>query len=142
MAFSVVPAAIAIPVVRRTVGAVAVTVPIMLLFAPAGQRGTRRESNQRSEKAYFFLFREDVLDLLRLFIASWLVIEHVDLRPPGDPLEGEGVWAAGGALRLLILCDFIKKEFLQIWRDPSSLIIAFIYCGYRLSHIYIFFFGD
>ncbi|OUN19573.1 hypothetical protein B5G34_17290 [Flavonifractor sp. An82] len=60
----------------------------MLLSAPTGQHGTRRESSQRSEKAHFFLFREDVLDLFRLFIASWLVIEHVDLCPPGDPLEG------------------------------------------------------
>ena len=88
MAFSVLPSPIAIPIVGRAVGTVTVAVPVVLFSAPASQCGTRREGGQCSEEAHFFLFREDVLDLLGLFIDSRLVIEHVDLRPPGDPLEG------------------------------------------------------
>ena len=88
MAFSIVPSLIAIAVMGRAVGAVTVAVLVVFLLTPASLRGTRRESGQGREDAHLFLFGENVLDLLRLFIGGRLIIEHVDLRPPGDPLEG------------------------------------------------------
>lgn len=84
MALSIVPPSIAVSIVGRTVGAVTVAVPAMLLFAVTCQRHSCHQRHQGSKQARF-LRRGAVYLLLQPGFV--LPIHGSDPGPAGDLLE-------------------------------------------------------
>ena len=73
MAFSIVPAAVAVSVVGRAVDAIAVAVAMMLFLFPIRQCNPCRQSSQCGKQTDFFLlFRKAVLILFLLLIGCFM----------------------------------------------------------------------